>query len=448
MRFALALLLVLAVFTLLGTLIGQMPSSAGVDANARQSWLAGIRPRYGGWTDVIDSLGLFNVWASVWFRAVVGLLTLSLLACSMRRIPGAWHTAVHPRVDAGAPFFEHAPLHDRVLVARDGDALKDAAVRVLRDHRYRTIVADDGTVHLYADRNRWTPMGSIAAHLSMVLILLGAVVGTVFGFRDDQFLITEGTSAAIPGVAGAAIRLDAFRDAYHADTGAPADYASDLTVLRDGEAVLSQTVRVNEPLRYADLSFYQSFYGPAALVSVTDATGRTVLEQGVPLAWTAPDGQRRIGAFVLPDSDLSAWVIGTGGAGDAAVQPGQVRVEVYRTSGDGGLVAAATIDQRGSAELLGYTVSFQREVRFTGLMVARDPGVPLVWLGGLLLFLGIVAVFVLPPRRLWGRLAMLPTGGASLALASTGRSGDVAAQEEFDSIVDEIRTASVRPHGA
>ena len=43
-------------------------------------------------------------------------LTISLIACSIHRIPGMVRTATKPRVDVGPAFFEHAPQHEAIVV--------------------------------------------------------------------------------------------------------------------------------------------------------------------------------------------------------------------------------------------------------------------------------------------------------------------------------------------
>ena len=448
MRFAMLLMLAMAALALVGTLIMQMPGGVATSEQARADWLAGVRPRYGGWTNILDTLGMFTVFTSIWFRGVVTLLTISLLACSVHRIPGIWKTAVHPHVDVGETFFEHAPQHERIVVTHSAQELTASTIAILKKHHYRVVTQDDGALHLFADRNRWSPIGSLAGHLSLVVILAGGIVGAAFGFGDDQFMITEGTTAPVPGMAGTALRLDAFRDTYYIETGAPSDYASDVSVLKDGQQVAAQTVRVNQPLRYGDLSFYQSFFGTAAMMTVVDTDGTPIVSQGVPLAWDSPDGLHRVGTFSLPAQGLVGWVIGTSGPDDTLVKPGQMRIELYQATGDGSLVDAQTVDQGVPTDIAGVKVTFDRETQFTGLSVSKDPGAPLVWLGGLMLFLGVVAVFMFPTRRLWGRLITRPDGGAALSLGAVGRKGDSGFLQEFQGLADEIRQAAIAPHNA
>jgi len=444
MRFGVVIILALAALGLVGTMIIQAPPGISADAAAKADWLDGVRPKYGGWTGILDQLQVFTIFESVWFRGLAALLTASLVACSAHRLPGLWKSATRPHVAIGEAFFTHAPQHEFIAVKGAGEEISAGVTQVLRHHRYRVVSEDDGVVHVYADKFRWGPFGTVIGHLSLVVILAGALVGSAFGFRDTSFVVAEGSTVPVRSGEGIAVELVQFQDAYYTDTGAPADYASDLVIYRDGAEVARDTVRVNEPLRYDGLSFYQSFYGPAAAVRVSDAGGAEVFADGVPLAWTEDSG-RRVGSFTIPGADLTVWVIGTAGSGDTVVAPGQMRVEVYKAS-EGTPVGGTTIDQRTSAALAGYTFAFDREMQYTGLSVARDPGTPLIWLGSLLMIAGFVLVLMFPHRRVWGRLVVRSDGRGMLSLAAAGRR-DVTSNTEFTDLVTDIRAAFTAPTG-
>jgi len=442
MKLAIILMLLFAGLTLAGALIIQAPAGVMDDPNARAEWLAGVRPRFGGWTDVMDRLQLFTIFTSVWLRAIGALLAASLIACTVQRIPGTWRTMTKPHVDVGPSFFEHAPQHEAMTFQRQPADVLATTKQVLRRHGYRSLTLDDGVVHIYADRNRWAPWSGLVAHASIVVILAGAMVGSMWGFRDSQFLLAEGATSAVPTVAGATITLNSFKDTYSPTTGAPLDYVSDVTVTQDGEVVVANhQLRVNDPLRFAGVSFYQAFFGPAAIMTVADAEGNEVFNEGVPLAWTLDEGGNKVGSFTLSDQDLAVWVVATGGPSDPAIRPGQVAVELYRyTTGE--VVTQQTIDQGTPMEIEGLTFTFDREAKFTGLSVANDPGTPIVWLGCFLLIVGFAVRLYVPFRRLWGRLETRSDGGASLAIASVGRR-DTGFENEFTAVVTDIRQAVV-----
>ena len=109
MKLALILMLAFAALTLLGALVIQAPPGVMDDPQARAEWLAGIRPRFGGWTDLLDRLQVFTIFTSIWLRAIGALLAASLIACTVARIPGTWRTMRSPHVNVGPAFFEHAP---------------------------------------------------------------------------------------------------------------------------------------------------------------------------------------------------------------------------------------------------------------------------------------------------------------------------------------------------
>lgn len=467
MKFGVIVILILAGLGLLGSVIIQAPAGVAADPAAMNDWLAEIAPkivpgvefiqgipvvgalmptiRYGDVSGLFQTLQLYTIFDSIWFRSLAAVLTASLVACSSHRLPGLWKSATKPHVAIGEAFFTHAPQHEFISVKGSSEEIQGRVGKVLKKHHYRVVSEDDGVVHLYGDKFRWGPFGTVIGHLSLVVILAGAIVGSMFGFRDNGFVVAEGSTVPVATDDGISVELIQFQDAYYTDTGAPADYASDVVVYQDGTEVAHQTVRVNEPLRYGGLSFYQSFYGPAAAMSVAGTDGTALFEDGVPLAWSDGDSGRRVGTFLIPGSGLTVWVIGTAGTGDTVVAPGQMRVEVYQS--DGSPVAGETIDQGDTVEVAGYDFTFHREMQFTGLSVSRDPGTPLVWLGSGLMIAGFVLVLMFPHRRIWGRLVTRPGGRGTLSLAGAGRR-DVGSNTEFTDLVTEIRAAFTTPTGA
>jgi cytochrome c biogenesis protein len=444
MRTAMVIMLAIALLGVLGSLLVQAPQAVLDDPAAKASWLESVRPKYGGWTNVLDTLGLFQVFNSIVFRILVAALTISLIACSIHRIPGMIHTARNPRIDVGPAFFEHAPQHEAIVVRRSAEETRAAVEGALRSRRYRTLATDDGTVHIYADRFRLAPIAGLVGHLSLVVIMAGAIIGGMYGYRDSQFTIAEGQTLPVAAEAGVTLQLLDFTDKYDTTTGAPIDYASQVVLYKNGVEVDRHTVRVNDPLRYNGITFYQAFFGSAATMSIKDAKGNAlVTSEGVPLAWTTNDEGRHIGSVNIPGTSYVAWVTDTLGTGDQFIAPGQVRVEIY-TTGEGTLVDSKVINQGEPTTIGKLSVTFERASQFTGLNVARDPGVPLIWIGSFLLFVGFVIRFTVPHKRIWARIVTRPTGGAVVGLATLAHK-DVTAGSEFENVVNDIRAALAAP---
>jgi cytochrome c biogenesis protein len=443
MRVAIVIMLGIAILGVIGSLLMQMPAEAIADPARRSVWLDGVRPRYGGWTDVFNSLQLFEVFSSILFRILVAALTISLIACSIHRIPGVIRTARNPRIDVGPAFFEHAPQHEAIVARRSAAETLGIVEGVLRSHRYRVLSNEDGTVHVYADRFRWAPVSGIVAHLSLVLILLGAIVGGMYGYRNPQFMVSEGETLPVAAEAGLALQVLDFTDKYDPATGRPIDYASEVVLLKDGQEVDRHTVRVNDPLRYEGVTFYQAFFGASAIMTVKDAEGTVLLQSmGVPLAFETEEG-RKFGIVPIPGTGYSAEISGTRGGTDPEIKPGQVGIGIY-TSGASAFADSKVVDQGKSMQVGDLTVTFEREAQFTGLNVARDPGVPLIWIGSLLLLGGFVIRFMVPHKRVWARIVSRPNGGTVVGLATLTHK-NVTAGSEFETVVTDIRTALQAP---
>ena len=66
-RLALGLILAIAAACLAGALVAQAPNELLDNADAVRTWVERMRPRYGVWTDLLHTIGLFWVVQTVWF---------------------------------------------------------------------------------------------------------------------------------------------------------------------------------------------------------------------------------------------------------------------------------------------------------------------------------------------------------------------------------------------
>ncbi|HZC31330.1 MAG TPA: cytochrome c biogenesis protein ResB, partial [Gaiellaceae bacterium] len=388
-----------------------------------------------GWTDALAALGAFSVFRSWWYRALLAVLALSIGACSIHRARTLWREAYHPHVRVGASMFERS-----AAVSADAEGAPTVAVAALlaalRRRGYRVLAEErEERTHVYADRHRLARFGTLVSHLSLVLLLVAAALGGTVRWSDVAFVVSEGSTREL-GLDGLSVRLDSFAAEYY-PTGEPKDYRSDIELYRSGAEVARKTVRVNDPLDYDGISFYQSFYGPAAALRVTDATGRLVYDDAVALTSTV-QGERPAGTIAL--DGLTVYVIApsVSGNGDDLIRPGEMRLEVYR-SGASTPVAAQNIAQGTEAQLAGFRFGFVREDRFTGLRVARDPTAGLVWAASGLFVLGLTATFGLPYRRLWGRIDPHGAGSRVSLVTVGGQSTETA--DELARVAHEVSVA-------
>lgn len=440
-RTGLGIILAMAFLTLLGVLLQQAPEPVRGDPDTYSRWLDSVRPRYGGWTNVLSTLGLFTVFSSIWFTIVSVMLAISIVCCTTHRIPQLWQRATKPLVHAGEGFFSHATIGHDLRVDADPDTVFEEAAQQLRARRFR-IVRDekDPDGSFYADKFRWAPFGTAVAHASFVIILLGVLVTSQFGFRIANFPVAVGSSAEVGHETGMSVRVNSFADTYYPD-GRPSDYVADITLFKDGAEVAQKDIRVNEPLRYEGVAFYQASFGVAASMRIADSTGRVLYEGGVPLQYTTDSGANTFGKIELPEENLEIFVVGAAsGRADSPIGAGQMQIDVYPADQELA-VDSQLVDQGVPTRVADLDVTFERERQYTGMMVARDRGAVIIWIGSALLCLGTFITMGLKHRRIWVRVTPAENG-SRLRLASADRH-DFLFSRSVDEVVEDITSSSV-----
>lgn len=441
-RTALAVMLAMAGLALVGALVDQSPSVVRDDPAAYGAWLDSVRPTYGALTDRLYALGLFHIFASVWFKIAAGLMVASILTNTAQRLPGLWRRAARPQVLAEDRVIDHAALRAVVATPLDVDDAVVGVTRALRGSHFRVLAAPaDNDVVVYADRFRFQPLATVVSHAAVVLVILGIVLTASGGFRDEEFAVTVGNARPIGHGTGLAIRVDGFTDAYDPQ-GNPTDYASSLTLLRGDAAVLDATVRVNQPLRAEGLSVYQSYFGNAAVLTVQPPRSAAITAD-LPLQWRSGDGTRMIGRWVAPDDEVVLVVQGPApGRVDASLPPGDLRVTLVGPHD--ARLADETVSPGESVSAGGWRVTFEREQPFTGLIVARDPGAIWVWTGSLLMIAGLLGSLAIRHRRIWVRLRPTP-GGTEITVAAPDHRRDGPISAWFDRATDAVRSGLATP---
>jgi cytochrome c biogenesis protein len=457
----LIIILALAALILLGALLVQAPAGTYDDPAAKAEFLAEVTAKYGGLAPLLSALGLFHVFSSIGFLVLVGLLAVSILACTTHRLPLLWERWRHPKTHATDRFFAQARYRGAVTAAEPVDDVMATLVEHFGKLRCR-VISDEETCHserseesvvsdekilrfaqddkegaqddeerfLYADRFAWGGFGTVVAHLSFIVILAAFVVSALAGVNETRSLPVGGAALAVGHDTGLDLAATSFTATY-SDDGRPLDYVSHLVLSRDGVTVAEQDVRVNEPLRYGGYKFHQASYGLAADVRATGPNG-VIFEASVPFRWTSTDGTLTIGAFDLEEAGLSVdVVIPSSGASDPDFPAGSAAFQVYKT-GSEDVLTMAVVEPGVPMEVGDYAFTFLRERQITGILVRHDPGAPWMWLGSVLIVLGMTVTFACRHRRYWVRV----TAGdvTRIELASSDKA-DAAFRRQFDELV-------------
>jgi len=84
-------------------------------------------------------------------------------------------------------------------------------------------------------------------------------------------------------------------------------------------------------------------------------------------------------------------------------------------------------------EFIGY-----QPKKFTGLQIARNPGIMMVWIGCTMLVVGMTLSSLIYHRRLWAKI--LPgESGVTLHLGGTTHKSQIDFQKEFKKLIEKIQ---------
>ncbi|MGI8405117.1 MAG: cytochrome c biogenesis protein ResB [Thermomicrobiales bacterium] len=413
-RAAVAEISLLALLVLIGTLRG---------SNAPQ-WFANGLPFL---QPIVDRWYAWNVYGSALFAALLVVISIAVAVCTVNRVPGIWQVISHPRVTTSNSWLRSADISATFSSEGNVEALADDIRSMLRRQRYRVLTEKVGPdIHVYADKNRYAKLGTFPFHLALILMLVGGVVASQFGFRDQQFIVTEGETRSVGHNTGLSVRLDRFSDTY-VPMGVARDYQSDLTIFDGTREAKVGSITVNHPISYRNATFYQSSFGNSVVLKVTDSSGSVVFSNGLPMATFNLKGNpdAPAGLIELPASGSQLVVVGPDIApfkqpelDKLQLQSGQLWIQINDRgrSANGALAAGAdkVITLGQPAQIGGYTVLFEREKRNTVLQVAYNPGVPIFIIASVLLVGGLAAVFFFPLRRLRAIVSATPQGSAIL----------------------------------
>lgn len=442
----LILILLLALYAVIGSVVVQAAPGTFADPVAKQAFLAQVGPNYGAFTGILSALGLFHAFTSAGFYVVVAMLALSVAACTTHRIPELVRRQRQPRLHVSDRFFDKARYRGQVIANCDQQDAMEQVRMVLRKDRFRVLQDPrDPQGSVYADRYAWSGIGTVIAHISFIVILAAFVISATWGVEDLK-TVPVGGSVEVGHGTGLTLTAHSFQDSY-TEEGRPADYVSELELSRDGQVVAEQEVRVNSPLTFGGFRFHQQTFGIAADFTVAEPGGSILFEGAIPLQWTSSDGANSVGRVDLPEQDLEV-IVATPASGqvNSPIPVGAALVEVYSLS-TGDPIEAGQVSQGESAEVAGLDVTFERETKYTGILVRQDPGAIWMWVGSILLVVGMCITFMFQYRRIWARVRPAVNeegtevpGEVSIRFGAVSRL-DASYQRVFENVVAEVGEA-------
>ena len=292
MRFAISLLTVLGIASIIGTVLKQNEPYPNYVVQFGQFWFG-----------MFEMLGLYDVYHTAWFLLILVFLVLSTSFCIYRNTPSMLHelrTFREHATEKSLRNFNHkneyfftAPVDE--VVRRLGGFL------TARGFRFRSVPQADGSTLLAAKAGSYQRLGYIFTHAAIVVICIGGLmdgnvplkVQELLGYKVVETLDIPETEVpeksrlsignlsfranmTLPEGARGDVAFMRIRDGYlvqelpfaialkdfrieHYATGQPKSFESDVEILdKDLKEPLKATIRVNHPLIYKGIAIYQS----------------------------------------------------------------------------------------------------------------------------------------------------------------------------------------------
>lgn len=445
-KLAIALLIIISIASILGTIIPQQEAAG--------AFFSSLSP---GMASVFDTLQLFDIFHSIWFLSLLFLLSVNLIVCSLNRLPASWKRFRSISAPDEPEIFRNLPANEVILTEGKLEGETERIESLLKK-RFKKVERKDTekASYLTGEKGNFSYFGVYLIHVSVLIILAGVIIGFLFGF-DAYVEVAEGEAVDVVQMKGGkglkkldfTVRCDRFTIDYYKD-GTPKLYQSDLAFVRNDSILYQSPVLVNHPATFAGIRFYQANYG-----KTPSGEAVIMLHKGREKAQVINVGMGK--EFDLPGKEGKATVIrmeenlmqmGPAVKINIATAKGSVQFWVFQNieqivEENPGLMDHVPMFNPGAFAPYVFSLAMMHTKYFTGLQVARDPGVPVVVAGSLLLVLGFMTVFFYAHRQVWIRI---DSQGTHTRISITGKTNKdpVGLDREIHRLMGAIQKTEVK----
>ncbi|MHB1255158.1 MAG: cytochrome c biogenesis protein ResB [Dethiobacteraceae bacterium] len=389
-------------------------------------------------------LAIEYVYNSWWFLGIMAFAGLNLFICTVERCGPLSRLALRPKKTMSLESIKKMQINAAIKLT--GEPLAKAE-KAFKKAGLRTVVTatPEGPV-LFGEKGKFGYFGSIVTHFSLLLILLAAAYGSLTGFKYDpgpygyagsNFFVPEGRFR---------VDITDVRMVQNENPVIRPRVYTEMTITRDGRTIVQDSLSINYPIRFEGTTIYHSTF----LYRPEIALKNTVTDESNAFTLTEPNrymiGYQRIN---LGDQVTNIALMGfypnfsMGRDG----RPFSLNNSPERP------VAAVIIMRDGQREASVFlqlnepevveTAAGDVEVLLTGFDVAsvysisKNLGRPYLFIGSVLMTLGLYMSFFLFPSRFW---AVYDEGKRTLFIGGRGYRNRIGTEQALEKIEEEIKT--------
>ncbi|MBC2715965.1 MAG: cytochrome c biogenesis protein ResB [Desulfobacteraceae bacterium] len=376
---------------------------------------------------IFNTLDIFDMYHSWWFRFLLCMLTVNIIVCSINRLSSTWKIIFPKKPSFNINRFRKAKNHQEWSAANSPEVVKNAYTPWLskRWAMFKVESSENGYL-LFGEKGRWTRLGVYAVHLSIILMVAGGLVGSIFGFNgfvnipegesvDSIFLRNNQPEIKLDFE----IKCDDFNFSLY-ESGMPKEYRSSLSIIKNNQTVVQKDILVNDPLRFEGINIFQSSYGkmPATDLTVTfteKASGLIYKKEatmGTPIEMPGNSG-----TFIVEDfrPNFSFRGVNLSNTFLCKMIPGQGDPEHIIIPAD-----FPRFDMMRQGDFV-ISISNADFKYYTGLQVTKDPGVPLVYAGFLFMIIGCYVTFFMFHQKICIEISAADGKTSVMAAGISGR---------------------------
>jgi len=427
LKLAIFIMLLLGIFSMLGsTYIQQLQPF--------ETYLDHFGPDKAVW---FWKLWLTDVFHSWYYLALIVLLAVNLIVCSIKRLPRIWkQTFGSERV---MKLDERTEKNLKPVTVRVSSP--DEVIRYLAKRGFKVFKEEEnGKIYIFGEKGRYSRLGVYVVHISLLIIMFGALVDLIFGIRG--FLpVPEGSTEDImlvgpqdrPVKLPFAVHLKEFRIITYGEEAeekgrevkeefreAVAKYRSRIEIINSGKKVAEGPVEVNEPFVFRSYRIFQASYG---LTGGVKEMGLVVVDKD--LAGKDPE-KAIIGRITVRSGEVTEFR-------DMLISVERVMLNIFNPDAgfEGELAPAVVLKVLKDRKDYNVPVVFDPQLTafvysevgkdledfpyvffmdgfvpqfYSGFQVSFHPGTNIIWFGSALLVLGMMIAFYTVHRKVWVRI--------------------------------------------
>ncbi len=413
LRFAILLIIFIAISSGIGTLIpqGNNPKEY-IDVYNRSPIFGFING------NKVLNLQLDHIYTSYWFLFSLILLCISLAACSFRRQIPSLKAALKWTDYKNEKNFNKLQLISNFEIKKSLDHI--AVANTLLKNKGWSITKFQN--RLSARKGLIGKIGPIIVHIGLIIMLIGSAYGNLVSQSKEQFLkmgesldlINESNNSKLT------IKLKNFSIERESD-GTPKQFISNLDFFSEKSDFSDlKTTKVNQPIRYKGLTIYQADWSISDIVLEIDK----ILYQ--------------LQIKPIPEIGNQIWGV--------VIELGKTNKKKYLLTVDNenGPIKISNIDDfsenfayiNSSPIKINYSdLSLKQIIPSSGLIIKNDPSIPFVYFSFMLIIFGTI-LSLIPTNQIW---ILKNENSSKLLIGGLSNRNLLGFKKEFLNIANEIK---------